>query len=113
VTEDRAESVRAEIEDAAIAAFWSWWAESGRALATDDARPGAFSAASLPALGDLDHAFSTGVTCGVFTGGAAERTIVLAYDADPDSRGLGERWLAAAPAADGELDFVVYPPGSS
>lgn len=53
------------------------------------------------------------MTCGVFTGGAAEHTIVLAYAADPDSRRLGERWLAAAPAADGEFDFMVYPPGAS
>lgn len=99
-----------ELEDAAIRGFWTWWAQAGRALATDDARPDAFSSEVVPALQDLDRAFSTDVIVGVFTGGAAERTIVLAYDADPEGRALGERWLAAAPAADDQIDFRVLSP---
>jgi hypothetical protein len=67
----------------------------------------------VPALEDLDQAFSTGVIIGVATGGTAERTIALSYDADPERRALGERWLAAAPAADAQVDFMVFPPRPS
>jgi hypothetical protein len=101
---------RTDLEDAAIAGFWAWWADAGRALATDDASPGGFSSGALPVVQGLDEALATGVRVGVFTGGAAARTIVLMYDADPDGRALGERWLSGAPAADAEVDFAVFPP---
>jgi len=103
---------RAAREDAAIIRFWTWWAHAGRALAGDAAHPDAFSSEVLPVLEDLDQAFSTNVIVGVFTGGAAERTTVLSYDADPERRGLGERWLAAAPPADAQVDFRVFPPSA-
>lgn len=103
------EQLRAD-QDAAIAAFWSWWAAEGEtraarqfdglgspreldAVARDIAR-------RVEAIGSL--AFETGA------GTVARHVLVVTAAGDPALRPLADRWLAAAPPAGEAFEYSAW-----
>lgn len=97
-------------EDAAVADFWSWWANGGhdQAAALFDSTErtpqdlDAFGKAVSRKIDPLGLAFETG------PGRVARHVLVLTAAGDPDLRDLAQRWLAAAPAPDDAFEYAAY-----
>jgi hypothetical protein len=98
------------VPQAAIDAFWAWWAEGGKAEASelfagrgDEQRFAVFGeqlGELVKAIGDL--AVATG------PGRSARHLLVVTAGGDPDLREAAAAWLASAPAPDEEFEYADH-----
>lgn len=91
-----------------MAAFWSWWAQEGRAQAT-----AAFDGdGDVRALGEQlaarVHAIDPGLAFETGAGRTARHVLVVTAAGDRELRGAADRWLAAAPAPDATFEYDAW-----
>jgi len=87
-----------EAPDDPVAAFWSWWQESGAdltAAALADREP----VRVADELSRRVAAIADGLTWELSAGGRSSHLLVVSPEGDPDLRATARRWLRSAPAA--------------
>lgn len=95
-------------QDEAIAAFWQWWVDEGRARAAavfdERADPRPVAEDLVPRLAaihrELDFETGTGIT--------ARHVLVVTAAGDPELRALADHWLAAAPPVDDAFEYDTW-----
>jgi hypothetical protein len=90
--------------DDGIAAFWGWWPTArGRIEAAING--GGFAKALVDEIGGHVNAIDPELDWELSPGNVAQHAFCLSAKGDPVLRRTTERWLAAAPAADGTWEF--------
>jgi len=101
----RIESARSR-SDRAVSAFWRWWDEGGRGLATDAVRSGD-ARRVVPEITSLIEAVDPGLSWEfVPAGGEGPHRLTVTAAGVPELRGAARRWLRAAPPADEVWSFA-------
>jgi hypothetical protein len=92
------------MSDGGIETFWSWWPEGGKRLVTAiEARK--LDEALIADVTAKVQAVHPKLTWELGPGATAQHAFCLSPGGDPELRRLTERWLRAAPAADGAWEF--------
>jgi hypothetical protein len=93
--------------DAAIADFWRWWADTGRAAA-DAALASGDVQAFVDPLSARVHAVSEELAWELGSGEAlgSRHVLTVTAEGNADVRALARRWLRAAPAPDATWAFA-------
>ncbi len=93
--------------DAAIGAFWEWWAAEGRAMADAALASGDVQTLVDP-LTIRVHAISEELAWELGSGAAlgSEHELTVTAEGNADVRALARRWLRAAPATDAAWAFA-------
>lgn len=91
----------------AIGAFWAWWATTGRARAEQAIAGNDWKSGLVDELGDRISAITPGLAW-EFASGAprSQHLLVVSADGNRELRAVAERWLRAAPDADGTFSFA-------
>jgi hypothetical protein len=96
-------------QDAAIAAFWTWWAASGRLRVTAalDVGPDDAAIARLEAeIGRHVARIDAGLAVETAPGTTARHLLVVTAAGDPSRRDVARRWLDAAPPSDDAFEYA-------
>lgn len=96
-----------DAENAAIAAFWQWWAQEGKARATAVYDRAEDTSEEPGRLGEAigEHLDLLGLAYEVSPGAGARHLLVFTPDGDPSLDDIADRWLAHAPAADEAFEY--------
>lgn len=92
-----------EAQKAAIAAFWSWWADSAQSIA--DSIPAGQLDRFIKPMSARVHAIDPGLAWEFGAGISSQHQLTITAEGDPELRRTARRWLREAPPSDQTWSF--------